>query len=312
MEDVFAWDNNNLGGTEVAVRWFHKNVLPLMKNIRDYRCVSVPGAPQNLEKLFDGKRNILWLHLTPNQVDDNKMNVLKRKDFIDTVDHFIVLSEFHKKRAVLEMGVNPEIVHVIEYPLYDTEYNDSKFYNIEKINIVHASQASRGLEILLQSVLHVDEDFQLDIYNDFYPERYDNVDLEEIVKDERINFYGKTPRKTVMKKFANSHIHAYPSIFEETSCLVQAEALASGNLCVYSNIGVLPETSRGHGIMVDFSSIKDQNEAVAKYSESLINAIKIVKNQDFDPSGQIQDILEYRNKDRIVQQWINFDNSLVT
>ena len=64
--------------------------------------------------------------------------------------------------------------------------------------------------------------------------------------------------------------------------------------------------------MVDFSSIKDQNEAVAKYSESLINAIKIVKNQDFDPSGQIQDILEYRNKDRIVQQWINFDNSLVT
>jgi glycosyltransferase involved in cell wall biosynthesis len=310
MEDVFAWDNNNLGGTEVAVRWFHKNVLPLMKNLRDYRCISVPGAPQNLEELFDGQRNILWLHLTPNQIDDNEMNVLKRQDFIDTVDHFIVLSEFHKKKTVLEIGVDPEIVHVIEYPLYDIEYNESKFYNTEKINIVHGSQASRGLDILLQATLQIDEDFQLDIYNDFYPERYENVNLERLIKDERINFYGKTPRRTVMRKFANSHIHAYPSIFEETSCLVQAEALASGNLCVYSNIGALPETSRGHGIMVDFLSSTNINKVVNDYSENLTNAIKIVKNQDFNPLKQIKDISEYRSEARIVQQWLDFDNSL--
>jgi glycosyltransferase involved in cell wall biosynthesis len=310
MEDVFAWDNNNLGGTEVAVRWFHKNVLPLMKNLRDYRCISVPGAPQNLEELFDGQRNILWLHLTPNQIDDNEMNVLKRQDFIDTVDHFIVLSEFHKKKTVLEIGVDPEIVHIIEYPLYDIEYNESKFYNTEKINIVHGSQASRGLDILLQATLQIDEDFQLDIYNDFYPERYENVNLERLIKDERINFYGKTPRRTVMRKFANSHIHAYPSIFEETSCLVQAEALASGNLCVYSNIGALPETSRGHGIMVDFLSSTNINKVVNDYSENLTNAIKIVKNQDFNPLKQIKDISEYRSEARIVQQWLDFDNSL--
>jgi glycosyltransferase involved in cell wall biosynthesis len=281
-----------------------------MKNLRDYRCISVPGAPQNLEELFDGQRNILWLHLTPNQIDDNEMNVLKRQDFIDTVDHFIVLSEFHKKKTVLEIGVDPEIVHVIEYPLYDIEYNESKFYNTEKINIVHGSQASRGLDILLQATLQIDEDFQLDIYNDFYPERYENVDLEKLIKDERINFYGKTPRKTVMRKFANSHIHAYPSIFEETSCLVQAEALASGNLCVYSNIGALPETSRGHGIMVDFLSSTNINKVVNDYSENLTNAIKIVKDQDFNPSEQIKDISEYRSEARIVQQWLDFDNSL--
>jgi glycosyltransferase involved in cell wall biosynthesis len=281
-----------------------------MKNLRDYRCISVPGAPQNLEELFDGQRNILWLHLTPNQIDDNEMNVLKRQDFIDTVDHFIVLSEFHKKKTVLEIGVDPEIVHIIEYPLYDIEYNESKFYNTEKINIVHGSQASRGLDILLQATLQIDEDFQLDIYNDFYPERYENVNLERLIKDERINFYGKTPRRTVMRKFAYSHIHAYPSIFEETSCLVQAEALASGNLCVYSNIGALPETSRGHGIMVDFLSSTNINKVVNDYSENLTNAIKIVKNQDFNPLKQIKDISEYRSEARIVQQWLDFDNSL--
>lgn len=311
MINIFPWDNNNLGGTEVAVRWFHKNVLPEMKNIRDYRCISVPGAPQNLEELFDGQRNILWLHLTPDQIDDKGMNVLKRKDFLDTVDHFIVLSQFHKKQTVLQLGVDPDVVYVIEYPLYNVEYNESKFDNVDKVRIIHGSQAVRGLEVLLQSTLKIDEDFQLDIYNDFYPEQQpDNEALEKLLEDERITFYGKTPHRTMMKKFADSHIHAYPSIFEETSCLVQAEALASGNLCVYSNIGVLPETSRGYGMMVDFISKQSMEEVVKDYADNLRNAISMVKNKEFDPSEQIKDIKAYRSKDRIIQQWLDFDNSL--
>ena len=310
MENIFPWDTNNLGGTEVGVRWFHKNVLPEMTNIRNYRCISLPGAPRNLEEVFDGQRNIVWLHLTPDQIDDNGLNVLKRQDFLDTVDHFIVLSEFHKKKTVSQLGVNPEIIHVIEYPLYDIEYNESKFEDVDKVRIVHGSQAVRGLEVLLQATLHIQEDFQLDIYNDFYPELYDSPHLEKLLEDKRITFYGKTPRRTVMKKFGNSHIHAYPSIFEETSCLVQAEALASGNLCVYSNVGALPETSRKHGIMVDFISNKNMDKIVKDYAESLVDAIEIIKNKKFDPSQQIEDISEYRSEARIVQQWLDFDNSL--
>ena len=310
MENIFPWDTNNLGGTEVGVRWFHKNVLPEMTNIRNYRCISLPGAPRNLEEVFDGQRNIVWLHLTPDQIDDNGLNVLKRQDFLDTVDHFIVLSEFHKKKTVSQLGVNPEIIHVIEYPLYDIEYNESKFEDVDKVRIVHGSQAVRGLEVLLQATLHIQEDFQLDIYNDFYPELYDSPHLEKLLEDKRITFYGKTPRRTVMKKFGNSHIHAYPSIFEETSCLVQAEALASGNLCVYSNVGALPETSRKHGIMVDFISNKNMDKIVKDYAESLVDAIEIIKNKKFDPSQQIEDISKYRGSERIIQQWLNLDNSL--
>lgn len=310
MDNIFPWDNNNLGGTEVAIRWFHKNVLPDIKNLKDYRCIAVPGAPQNLEELFDGQRNILWLHLTPDQIDDKGMNVLKRRDFLDTIDHFVVISEFHKKQTVLQLNVHPDTVHVIEYPLYDTYFNENKFDNVDKVKIIHASQAVRGLEVLLQSTLKIEQDFQLDIYNDFYPEQYDNPALEKLMEDERITFYGKTPRKTVMKKFADSHIHAYPSIFEETSCLVQAEALASGNLCVYSNIGALPETSRGHGVMVDFTSKKTLEEVVEDYANSLDSAITMINNREFDPTEQVEDILQYRNSDRIIGQWLNFDKSL--
>jgi glycosyltransferase involved in cell wall biosynthesis len=312
MENVFPWDNNNLGGTEVALKWFNKNVLPQVNNMTDYRCISVPGAPQNLEELFDGQRNIVWLHLTPDQIDDKGMNVLKRQDFLNTVDHFIVLSEFHKKQTMLQLNIDPDIIHVIEYPLYGTEYNESKFDNVDRVKIIHASQAVRGLEVLLQSTLQIDEDFQLDIYNDFYPEQYpENEALQKLLEDERITFYGKTPRNTVMKAFADSHIHAYPSIFEETSCLVQAEALASGNLCVYSNIGALPETSRGYGMMVDFISKQSMEDVVRDYADNLRNAIKAVKNSKFDPQEQIENISLYRSEERIIGQWLDFDNSLI-
>jgi glycosyltransferase involved in cell wall biosynthesis len=310
MENIFLWENNNLGGTEVALKWFHQNILPDMKKIKKYRCISVPGAPQNIEELFDGKKNILWLHLTPNQIDDNGMNLIKRKDFLQTVEHIITISEFHKKRTILELNVNPEIVHVINYPLYGTEFNESKFKNIDSVKIIHASQAVRGLEILLRSIAEIKEDFELDIYNDFYPEQHSHPKLKELIEDPRVTFYGKTPRQTLMKKFASSHIHAYPSIFEETGCLVQIEAIASGNLCVYSNVGCLEEISKGHGIMVDFFSKNNMDEIIKDYSNNLLNAINIVKNGHFDPNAQIKDIVKERNYDFIKKQWLDFENVL--
>jgi len=309
MENIFPWDNNNLGGTEVAMKWFHKNVLPEMKNIRDYRCISVPGAPQSLEEIFQGKRNILWLHLTPDQVDDSGLNVLKREDFKETVEKIVVISNFHKKKTALEMNVDPDMIHVVEYPIGEIPFNPTKFDNVKVPKIIHASQAVRGMDILLQAVRKIEDDFELNIYNDFYPEQYDNPALDELMKDERITFYGKTPRSTVLKALADSHIHAYPSIFEETSCMIQAEALASGNLCVYSNIGVLPETSREHGTMVDFS-VQEFSVILDSYTNALTDAINKVKNGQFDPKDQIKDIVEYRKDERIINQWLDFDKSL--
>lgn len=312
MEDIFPWDNNNLGGTEVATKWFHKNVLSEMKNLKDFRCISIPGRPHLLHEVFEGKKNILWLHLTPDQVDDNGLNVLKNTEFIETIHKIIVISNFHKKKTVAELGIDPSLVHVIEYPIDDSiTFDMSKFKNVKKPKIIHGSQAIRGLEILLRVVDDFDEDFELNIYNDFYPEQYDTPALDKMLKDKRITFYGKTPRVTVLDALSKSHIHAYPSIFDETSCLIQAEAMLAGNLCVYSNFGVLPETSLGHGIVSDFMSMSEVDQLVEDYKEKLVQAINIIKNNEFDPTQQVKDLKEKRNKEKIIQKWIDFDNSLV-
>lgn len=312
MEDIFPWNNNNLGGTEVATKWFHKNVLSEMKNLKDFRCISIPGRPHLLHEVFEGKKNILWLHLTPDQVDDNGLNVLKNDEFIETIHKIIVISNFHKKKTVAELGIDPNLVHVIEYPIDDSiTFDMSKFKNVKKPKIIHGSQAIRGLEILLRVVSELDEDFELNVYNDFYPEQYDTPALDKMLKDKRITFYGKTPRVTVLDALSKSHIHAYPSIFDETSCLIQAEAMLAGNLCVYSNFGVLPETSLGHGIVSDFMSMSEVDQLVEDYKEKLVQAINIIKNNEFDPTQQVKDLKEKRSKEKIVQKWIDFDNSLV-
>jgi UDP-glucose:(glucosyl)LPS alpha-1,2-glucosyltransferase len=311
-EDFFAWNNSYIGGTEVALKWFHKNVLPEMKNLKNYRCISVPGKPTILENVLDNsKKNILWLHLTPNQVDDNGMNVLQMTDFKKTLHKVIAISNFHKKRIVSEMSLDPKMVEVIEYPIdEDITFDFSKFDNVKKPKIIHASQSIRGLEILLRVFETLDEDIELNIYNDFYPEQNYSPALDKIMKDERITFYGKTPRVTFLKELSKSHIHAYPSIFDETSCLVQAEAMLSGNLCVYSNYGSLPETSLGHGIVSDFLSMLTIDEIAEDYKEKLIESINIIKNGKFDPSQQVSDIREKRNKEKIMQKWLDFDKEL--
>lgn len=307
--NIFPWEPRNLGGTEVATKWFHQNVLPHMTNIHNYRGIAVPGAPQDVESLYDGQRNILWLHLTPDQIDDGGMNLIKSERLLDTVDYFITLSNFHKAQTVRQLGVDSERVVVIEYPLDPIPTNTHKFDNVDKVKIIHASQAVRGLEILLRSLEHIDDkDYELNVYNDFYPEQNPSPALEELLDtNPRITFYGKTPRRTVLKAFADSHIHAYPSIFEETACLTQMEALASGNLSVYSNVGVLPETSRGHGSMVEFNPNED---VVTKYGMALSEAIDQVQSGNFDPTNQINDIVSYRSPERIIQQWLDFDKMI--
>lgn len=312
MENIFPWDSNNLGGTEVATKWFHKNVLSEMKNLKEFRCISIPGRPHLLHEVFEGKKNIIWLHLTPDQVDDRGLNVLKNDDFKETIHKIIVISNFHKKKTAIELSIDPNLIHVIEYPIDDNiSFSMSKFDNVKIPKIIHGSQAIRGLEVLLRVFEILDEDIELNIYNDFYPEQYDNPALDKVMQDERITFYGKTPRATVLKALSESHIHAYPSVFDETSCLIQAEAMLSGNLCVYSNFGALPETSLGHGIVSDFISMSTIDELVEDYKEKLVTAINIIKNGEFDPTQQIKDLKEKRNKEKIIQKWIDFDNSLV-
>jgi glycosyltransferase involved in cell wall biosynthesis len=178
----------------------------------------------------------------------------------------------------------------------------NKFNNVDKVKIIHASSPDRGMVQLLSSLAYVDEDFELNIYNNFYPEIEQRLH-PLLLNDPRVNFYGKTPRKIVYKAFASSHIHAYLSTYPETSCLTQMEALSAGCLSVHTDLGALSETSMGYGHMVP-AGIRP-----SEYAKHLSEAIKKVKS-GFDSGDQIPTINAAFSWEAAKQNWIKFSERL--
>jgi glycosyltransferase involved in cell wall biosynthesis len=310
MSDIFGYQKNFFGGTEKAAMWFKKNVFPECPKFSNYRCILIPGLfPENILSLFDGRENILWLQLFPYQIEGIPKDIFYNAFFEKTVRHVIVPSHYHKKNMIEQSIFPEEKIIVIENAIEKNDYDIKKFENVEKIKIIHASNPERGLQVLLKSIKNIEEDFELNIFNDFYPDLIENSEFKKLFEDPRINFFGKTPNKTVLKFFSEAHIHAYPSTYEETSCLTQIEALSSGCYCVYSNIGALPETSKNYGKCCDFSSF-DEQTMIHNFTEGLQKAIEIIKNKKFDPHYQVEDVFLKHSPSSIKNKWLKFHEKI--
>jgi len=224
---IFDFSRNYFGGTETMARGFLSKILPEMKNIQNYKCVILPGhIPDITTWGADGQKTILWLHNNVTQFDSSMSMILSNNAIKKSIEHYIVVSEYEKKVISEELDVSLEKITVIPNAIDTVIPTPNKFNNINKVKLIHASSKDRGLDVLLNAIPLITEDFELNIFNDFYPDLPHNFNING-VNDPRVNFYGKTPRKTLYKFFADAHLHAYPSTYPETSCLTLMEALSA-------------------------------------------------------------------------------------
>lgn len=303
---VFRYNEKFFGGTETMVKGFLKNILPEMKNITNYSNIVIPGyLPDTKTVGITGEKYIFWIHNNIDQFDlsivkDILTNPLVRR----ATERIIAVSEYEKKQISKEINIDLNKIVVIPNAIEPVTPTPGKFDNIDKIKIIHASTSTRGMELLLKAVPLIKEDFELNIFNDFYPDLQHPYPLDG-VNDPRVNFYGKTPRKIVYKFFADAHIHAYPSTYPETSCLTQMEALSAGCYTVHTDLGALPETSLGHGKMIPFYKLTPE-----LYAEELSKAIRMIKEQGYDYAKQVQDIHDNFTWDKAKQNWLAFDATI--
>jgi glycosyltransferase involved in cell wall biosynthesis len=299
---IFNFSKDHFGGTETMARGFVSNILPEMKNIQKYKCVILPGHIPDLSTWgADGEKTILWVHNNISQFNSSISRILSNPSIKKSIEHYIAVSEYEKGVIAKELDVTLDKIKVIPNAIEPVTPNPDKFKNINKVKIIHASTSHRGMEVLLNAVPLITEDFELNIFNDFYPDLPHSYNLDG-VNDPRVNFYGKTPRKTLYKFFADSHIHAYPSIYPETSCLTQMEALSAGCYTVHTDLGALPETSLGYGKMIPSNELTPE-----RYAEELTKAIKMIKENGYDYRQQVQDIHDNFTWDKAKQNWLAFD-----
>ncbi len=302
------------GGTEYMVKEFLSRIEPELKNIRNYVNIVIPGQSIPADMISQpNAKMIIWLHNTLNQFDNDVLGFFRDKNTQEKIKFIITVSEYHKNKTIEQCGIDPSKVVVIENAIDKIAFNEEKFNAVDKVKIIHASSPDRGMNSLLSAISLIDDDFELNIFNSFNPD-VDHITpkMKELLeKDQRVNFYGKTPRKTVLKYFSESHIHAYPSAWEETSCITQIEALSTGNFCLFSNIGSLEETSLGFGKMLEFSYF-DFDKDAELYAQELSKLIKQIKSNslDFNPVHQAEAVYNNFSWDAAKRRWLEFDEML--
>jgi glycosyltransferase involved in cell wall biosynthesis len=299
----FVCNEDKFGGTEYMARGFRDRILPHTPKFNSYFCMVLPGPIPSFDpEFYKDKDLILWMHNPMDQLHELVNTLLKDSIFANRIKFIVAVSEYHKYRLVTDLPhISEDKFVIIPNAIDPIEITLSKFDNVQRPKLIHASQSYRGFNILMQALPMIEEDFELSVFNDFYPDFPHN--LGSLVEDNRVIFYGNTPRKTVYKALSEAHIHAYPSIFAETSCLVQMEALSAGLLSVHTNVGALPETSLGYGVMVDYYQLTPE-----LYAEELTKAILKIKDGQHYPVQQIKDIKSIFSWERALANWTVFES----
>jgi glycosyltransferase involved in cell wall biosynthesis len=316
--NLFEYNTDCFGGTEYMARGAHRFLGGLGKFSR-FSCFVIPGrAPQPED--FDGTPLIFWMHNPLDQLSTEVHDLFRNHRIVESIAYIIVPSQWLKERLLHQMDVihiDPAKFIVIPNATDPIPSDLSRFAKkVDKPILIHASRQERGMEVLIPAAHQIEEDFELRIFNDFYPDTA-GIDegIKDVVLDPRFTFYGDTPRATVMKHMGEAHIHAYPAYWEETSCMVQIEALTSGLLTVTSDVAALPETSMGYSMSVPFSDPKRRDdggreEDIANFSYSLAEAIRIVQSGLWIPNEQVRETSDYFSWEQAEKRWTEFHDSI--
>jgi glycosyltransferase involved in cell wall biosynthesis len=198
------------------------------------------------------------------------------RTFTDQVDRFVYVSEWQKNQFQMRFPVDESKNLVIRNAIQDIEF---KYKPTDKIRLIYTSMPNRGLEILLDAFELLNRtDVELIIYssNIIYGKGYGtNSQIEQLFHRcktmKNVIYKGFAMNQAVRRAVQQAHILAYPSIYEETSCLSAIEAGAAGCRIVTTNYGALSETCGEHATYVDYSD--DRRELTYNYSHALNTAI---------------------------------------
>lgn len=238
------------------------------------------GWRGNYLKGVEASRKIVWLHDVPYDGMFTKENV---KDF----DKVVVLSDFH--RSLLPSFVPHEKVFVSSNGINLPDFNTpSPIRNPHRI--IYTSSYDRGLEHLLgiwAEVRHEVPDAELHIFYGWnvYDEmvkvgRRDGKFKEAMVRlmnQEGIFEHGRVGHKQLVKELKQSSIWAYPSHFEEISCISAMKAQACGAIPVCTDYAALTETVK-NGVKVPGKAGEDN--VTMRFKKELISLLKDEKRQE--------------------------------
>lgn len=280
-----AWEDwaapsvlTGIGGSEEAVVYVSRELTKLGKKVTVYcSCGEMAGTYEGVEykeyfefnprdefnvliawrhniftQEFEAKKKIIWLHDVP---DENGFP----EDSIDNLDKIMVLSEYHK--SLLPKHIPDSKIFVSANGINLNDFNVIAERNPKRM--IYTSSYDRGLQHILmmwedirknvpKAELHIF--YGWNTYDAMVAKGVRSIDFKlamtKLMQQEGVFEHGRVGHKQLAKEFAKSGVYAYPSHFEEISCISAMKAQASGCIPVVTNYAALSETVK-YGYKID-------------------------------------------------------------
>lgn len=219
--------------------------------------------------LHPAKPNILWQHLS---YDQAAVAGLADPQFVSRLDAIVFVSHWQHEQFRKRVNLPGDKCHVIQNCIKPAPDHDKP----KDIRLIYTSMPNRGLEVLAQAYPLMKRKVPLTVISGtkIYGARYHEMTghqfnpLYRQLKELGITRFDYMSNDEVREQLTQHHILAYPSIFEETSCLSAIEALSYGLKVVTTNYGALPETC---SVWADYVPLGE--DFVQRYAQALDDAV---------------------------------------
>ena len=263
-----------MGGTELMVEALKARLPGVLKR-------SVQISVSRVREVEKGKRrHILWLHDLP---EDPESQHLKDKKSRDRFDVIVFVSEYQKRRYEKYFGVKFTNSVVLRNAIVPFSHKDIQKNKDGPLKLIYHTTPHRGLSILMLVFAELYKKYpkriHLDVYSSFeiYGWKQRDKPFEALFDQCRehpgCKYHGFVSNKKIRGALREAHIFAYPSIWEETSCIAAIEAMSAGCEIVTSSLGALPETLGEYGIKYRHDS-KDLEQNAIRFMNAMDVAIR--------------------------------------
>ena len=301
-------NQNPKGGTELQFDYLEKYVD---KKLLDQVQITT-SVPEKIP-LHPTKINILWQKNSYDQ--PNLAPWFQDKSNHHKYDWYVFNSHwtFEKFRVLFDLPL--EKCLVIKNGI--DKIQKAKPYEKNKpIKIIHQNTPWRGLSVLLGAMQLVKNPLiTLDVYSstevygkDFMEKNDDNYkELYEQAKQlPNVNYIGYKPNSYIKDNMHKYNMYAYPSIFEETSCISLLECMAGGLYCVTTNFGALFETGAEFPMYIPYDN--NHRRLAMKFASAIDASANILHEPMIHKHIETQAdyVNAYYNWNKIGTSWTRF------
>jgi len=270
-------ENNELsknanGGTELMLRKIYDGFIP-RETLEQFQII-----PSRVRDLKEDKWRVYIVNDLPGDPEVTK--VLENEGWRKF--HSIVFVSHWQAQRFVELYNIPWSKTVVMLNAIDPIESIPK--PTDKINIIYHTTPHRGLNILLSvwdALCAKHSDIHLDVYSSFslygWPQRDEQFkDLFSYCQTHpRITYHGAVDNNQVRTALQSAHIFAYPSIWQETSCLCLMEAMSAQLDCIHPDYAALPETAANWTSMYRWNENIEQHANIfATVLDASINMIR--------------------------------------